>query len=69
VLVPQYMDIYTVTVLWLYCATYSLFTWSKQKWLFGGLAFIQPIRAICKVFKNLWLVGKKLALQKSHFCF
>jgi len=26
---------------------------------FGGPAFIQPIRTICKVFKKLWLVGKK----------
>jgi len=31
---------------------YSLFTWSKQKWLFwrAGPAFIQPIRTIWKVF-------------------
>jgi len=36
---------------------------------FGGPAFIQPIRAIEKVLKKLWLVGKKPALQKSHFCF
>jgi len=36
---------------------------------FGGPAFIQPIRAIWKVFKKLWLARKKRALQKSHFCF
>jgi len=35
----------------------------------GGPAFIQPIRAIWKVFKKPWLAGKKPALQKSHFCF
>jgi len=26
---------------------------------FGGPAFIQPIRAIWKVFKKPWLAGKK----------
>jgi len=36
---------------------------------FGGPAFIQPVRAIWKVFKRSWLAGKKPALQKSHFCF
>jgi len=36
---------------------------------FGGLAFIQSIRAIWKVFKKLWFGWKKPALQKSHFCF
>jgi len=36
---------------------------------FEGPAFIQLMRAICKVFKKLWLAGKKPALQKSHFCF
>jgi len=48
--------------------TCNLFTWSKQKWLFFGRpAFIQPIRAIEKVFKKLWLAGKKPALQKATF--
>jgi len=37
---------------------------------FGGPAFIQPIRAICNVFKKTWLAEKKPALQKKkHFCF
>jgi len=36
---------------------------------FGGPAFIQPFRAIWNVFKKPWLAGKKLDLQKSHFCF
>jgi len=36
---------------------------------FGGPAYMQPIRAIWKVFKGLWLAGKKPALQKSHLCF
>jgi len=35
---------------------------------FGGPAFIQPVRTIWKVFKKLWLAGKKPALQKCHFC-
>jgi len=35
---------------------------------FGGPAFIQRIRTIKKVFKKLWLVGKKPALQKAT-CF
>jgi len=50
-------------------AIFSLFTWSKQKQLFEGLTFIQQIRAIEKVFKKLWLAGKKAALHKSHVCF
>jgi len=38
----------------------SLFIiWSKQKWLFGGPTFIQPIRTIWNVFKKPWLAGKK----------
>jgi len=42
----------------------------KTKVAFSGRpAFIQPIRAIEKVFKQLWLAGKKPALQISHFCF
>jgi len=41
----------------------------KTNVFFGGPAFIQPIRAIKKVFKKPWLAGKKPALQKSHFCF
>jgi len=49
------------------CSTYSLFTWSKQKWPFGGPAFIQPIRTIWKVFKKPWMARKKLALQKITF--
>jgi len=36
---------------------------------FGGPTFIQPIREIWKFFKKPWLVGKKPALQKSHFWF
>jgi len=36
---------------------------------YGGPAFIQPIRAIWKVFKKSWLARKKPALQKSHFCY
>jgi len=47
----------------------SLFTWSKQKQLFGGPAFIQPIKTIWKVFKKPWLAGKKQTFQKSHFWF
>jgi len=37
--------------------------------LFGGPAFIQPIRAIEKAFKKLWLAREKPALQKTLFCF
>jgi len=36
---------------------------------FGEPAFIQPIRTIWRVFKKLWLAGKKPALQKCHFYF
>jgi len=36
---------------------------------YGGSAFIQPIRAMRKVFIKPWLARKKPALQKSHFCF
>jgi len=41
----------------------------KTKWLFGGLAYFQLIRAFWKLFRLLWLAGQKPALQKSHFCF
>jgi len=33
---------------------------------FGGSAFIQPIRTIWKVFKKLWLAGKKPLLFWSY---
>jgi len=33
----------------------SLFTWSKQKWLFWRPAFFQPIRAFWKLFRLFWL--------------
>jgi len=49
--------------------TFSLFTWSKQKWLFWRPDFNPANQSNLKVFKNLWLAGKKPALQKSHFCF
>jgi len=37
--------------------TFSLFTWSKQEWLFWGAAFFQPIRSFRKPFRLLWLAG------------
>jgi len=43
------------------------FTWSKQKWLFGGPAFIQPIRATWKVIKKLWLAEKSRPSKKGTF--
>jgi len=32
---------------------YSLFTWSKQKWLFWRPSFFQPIRDFWKLFRLL----------------
>jgi len=52
---------YTCATAALRCASanknfiYSLLTWSKQKWFFGGLAFFQPIRAFWKLFGLLRL--------------
>jgi len=48
---------------------YSVLHDQNKSGFFGGPVFIQPIRAIWKVFWKLWLAGKKPALQKSHFCF
>jgi len=41
----------------------------KRSGLFGGQAFIQPIRTIQKAFENLCLSGKKPAFLKGHFDF
>jgi len=49
--------------------TYSLFTWSKRKWLFWRAGFFPVNRAFGKLFRLLLLAGKKPALQNSHFCF
>jgi len=47
----------------------SLFTWSKQKWLFLEGRLLSSQSEQSEVFKKLRLAGKKPALQKSHFCF
>jgi len=47
----------------------ACFHGQNKSGFFGGPAFIQPIRAIWKVFKKSWLAGKKPTLQKSYFCF
>jgi len=31
--------------------------WSKQKWLFWGPAFFQPIRVFWKLLRLLWFAG------------
>jgi len=35
--------------------THSLFTWSKQKWLFWRAGFFPAIQSFRKLFKFFWL--------------
>jgi len=49
--------------------TCSLFTWSKQKWLFWRAGFYPANESNLKSFYKALIGWKKPALQKSHFCF
>jgi len=43
----------------------SLFTWSKQKWLFWGAGFFPANQSFLNIF-SIALIGW---IQKCHFCF
>jgi len=61
ILVPHYVPLLVIIQepeTYFFC---RLFTCPKQKWLFGGPAFFQPIRSISKAFKN-WNWLEKAAL-------
>jgi len=47
----------------------SLFTWSKQKWLFWRASFYPANQSNLKRIQKVLIGWKKPALQKSHFCF